>query len=277
MENGWIKLYRCSIGSRVFNNEGLLKVWIWCLLKANHSTQWVNLKTGRGSIEVECKDGQFIFGRNSAAKELNMDGSTVWKRMQKLKNMENLTIKSNKQYSLISIMNWHTYQTIEKESNSQGDKQVTGKSQASNTNNNVKNDKNEKKEHKTFLLDSTEYQLSELLFTEILKRNPDHKKPNLQTWAKDIDKLIRIDGKYRNQIHDVIKWCQQDSFWQNNILSTKKLREKFDQLSLKKMQKPSSRGQSRTERNTAAKEEFLRRNGLLEKDITPETTLLEAE
>jgi hypothetical protein len=88
-------------------------------------------------------------------------------------------------------------------------------------------------------LDSTEYQLSELLFTEILKRNPDHKKPNLQTWARDIDKLIRVDGKYRNQIHDVIKWCQLDPFWQNNILSTKKLREKFDQLSLKKMQKTS--------------------------------------
>ncbi len=145
MENGWIKLYRCSIGSRVFNNEGLLKVWIWCLLKANHSTQWVNLKTGRGSIEVECKDGQFIFGRNSAAKELDMDGGTVYKRMQKLKNMENLTIESNKQYSLITIMNWHTYQALDNKSNSKGNKQVTGKQQASNTNKNDKNEKNEKK------------------------------------------------------------------------------------------------------------------------------------
>ena len=36
---------------------------------------------------------------------------------------------------------------------------------------------------KTFLLDSTEYQLAELLFTEILKSNEDHKKPNLQTWS----------------------------------------------------------------------------------------------
>lgn len=103
-----------------------------------------------------------------------------------------------------------------------------------NTQRKVKESKGkERKEDKTFLSDSTEYRLAELLLNEILKRNSNHKKPNLQTWAKDIDKLIRIDERPKSQIHDIIQWCQKDSFWQNNILSTKKLREKFDQLSLK--------------------------------------------
>jgi len=238
MDSGWIKLYRCSLDSRVFNNEGLLKIWIWCLLKANHSSQWVNLKTGRGTIEIECKEGQFIFGRNSAAKELKMDGNTVWKRMQKLKNIENITIESNKQYSLITIINWHTYQSLQEESNSKGNKQVTSKQQASNTNKNVKNEKNDKKKNKTFLLDSIEYQLAELLFIEISKNNEDHKKPNLQTWSLQIDLMIRIDKRTPDKIKEVIRWCQRDTFWQSNILSTKKLRTQYDQLLINMKSKP---------------------------------------
>jgi hypothetical protein len=30
-----------------------------------------------------------------------------------------------------------------------------------------------------------------------------------------------------------MRWCQRDLFWQGNILSTAKFREKFDQLELK--------------------------------------------
>jgi hypothetical protein len=86
---------------------------------------------------------------------------------------------------------------------------------------------------KTFLSDSIEIRLSELLFEKILSRNPNHKRPNLQTWAKDIDRMIRIDHRTPEDIRAVIDWCQSDPFWQNNILSTAKLREKFDQLCLK--------------------------------------------
>jgi biotin operon repressor len=113
-------------------------------MKVNHSPQWVSLKTGRGSIEVECKRGQFIFGRNSAAKELKMNATTVWKRMQKLKNMQNIDIESNSQYSVITLLNMATYQPTEIKSDSKSDKQVTSKCLASDTNKNEKNEKNEK-------------------------------------------------------------------------------------------------------------------------------------
>lgn len=45
--------------------------------------------------------------------------------------------------------------------------------------------------------------------------------------------MIRIDGRTPDEIRAVIEWTQQDTFWMNNILSTGKLREKFDQLMLK--------------------------------------------
>jgi len=63
--------------SRVFQNEGLFKIWMWCLLKANHKGQWIIIKTGRGTTEVWIEPGQFIFGRLTAAKELKMKPSTV--------------------------------------------------------------------------------------------------------------------------------------------------------------------------------------------------------
>jgi len=28
----------------------------------------------------------------------------------------------------------------------------------------------------------------------------------------------------------LIRWCQRDNFWKSNILSTQKLREKYEQL-----------------------------------------------
>jgi uncharacterized phage protein (TIGR02220 family) len=124
MNQGYIKLYRRLLDSRVFQNEGLLKVWVWCLLRANHKGAWVNVKTGKGAKEVWIEPGQFIFGRKSAARDLRMKPSTVWKRIVKLKNMRNLNIDSNTQYSIITIINWEAYQdSIKKsdiESNSQG-------------------------------------------------------------------------------------------------------------------------------------------------------------
>ena len=46
--------------------------------------------------------------------------------------------------------------------------------------------------------------------------------------------MIQKDGRDPKEIEKVIIWCQQDLFWQNNILSTSKLREQYDQLALKK-------------------------------------------
>jgi len=40
------------------------------------------------------------------------------------------------------------------------------------------------------------------------------------------------DNRELKEIKDVIDWCQADPFWQGNILSPKKLREKFDQLTI---------------------------------------------
>lgn len=95
---------------------------------------------------------------------------------------------------------------------------------------------------KVFDEESVEYKLSSHLFEKMKENNSNVKKPNFQIWAKYIDYMIRIDKRNPDTIKQVINWCQQDSFWYANILSTQKLREKFDKLFLKLKGKPESKG-----------------------------------
>lgn len=138
-DEGWIKVHRKVINSQVFQGEGLFKVWMWCLLKANHKDKWVQITTGKGTSEVFVKRGQFIFGRKSAAKALKMPGRTVQYRMLKLATMRNLAIQTDTHYSTVTILNYDLYQSSHPE-NMAGT--LTPNGQATDTN---KNDKNEKK------------------------------------------------------------------------------------------------------------------------------------
>lgn len=73
--------------------------------------------------------------------------------------------------------------------------------------------------------------LTDLLIELIKKNNPDwNLKGNKDTWVSNINKLHRIDGRTYQQIEYMIKWTQSDPFWRANILSTAKLREKFNDL-----------------------------------------------
>lgn len=108
---------------------------------------------------------------------------------------------------------------------------------------------------KRYSQNSTEFRLASLLLSEIQNRKPDYKKPNLQKWTVHIDRMIRLDKRKPGRIESVIRWCQQDApkgnsnfGWQDNILSTAKLREKFDKLELamqrkaRQYTKPMERG-----------------------------------
>ncbi len=99
-------------------------------------------------------------------------------------------------------------------------------------NKNKNKNKNKKEESELFDLNSNEFRLSSLLFRKIKERDEKYKEPNFHEWSKHIDKLHRIDKREFSEIELVILWSQEDTFWQNNILSTDKLRKKFEQLYL---------------------------------------------
>ena len=155
MDAGWVKLHRKIRCSQVFSNPELLKVWVWCLTKANHSDVWVPISTGRGTTEILVGRGQFILGRNSAAKELKMKPRTLYDRINKLAKMKNIAMQPNTHYTLVSVCNFETYQSVE-EVDQQATRQPTNRQPTairlpSNTNKNEENDNNEKNEKRETL------------------------------------------------------------------------------------------------------------------------------
>ncbi len=70
----------------------------------------------------------------------------------------------------------------------------------------------------------------------ILENNPKAKitEQKLRAWAAEADRMMRLDGRTEAEIRELIDWSQRDSFWSGNILSMGKLREKWDQLTLKR-------------------------------------------
>lgn len=76
--------------------------------------------------------------------------------------------------------------------------------------------------------------LAEYLKERILEEHPTARVPKDTTsWAKDIEKMIRIDGRDKIDIQLAIEWVylnKDGDFWKSNIRSGKKLREKYDTL-----------------------------------------------
>lgn len=227
---GWISLHRKLLVSDIFQNEKLLKVFIYCVLKASHSEH--PQKIGRQTILL--KPGQFIYGRKKAAMELSMNESTVRDYMDILKKDETITMKSTNKFSVVTIVNWEFYQDKEKETDNKSDSKKTPEGQQKDTNNNGNNDNNDNKHRKpVYDDDSLYFKMASYFYKLILRNNPEHREPNYQTWADDFRKLVELDNKNKDQVRMVMEWVQSDDFEMANVLSPAKLRKRYDDLYMK--------------------------------------------
>ena len=104
---GWIKLHRKILDNGVFADAELLKVFVWCLLKANISESEKNV------YGAKLKQGQFITGRSSASEELYIKPSTVHDRLKRLQRMGYIKLKSTNKYTVITVLKFKQYQVSE--------------------------------------------------------------------------------------------------------------------------------------------------------------------
>lgn len=141
---GYFKVHRKILDSQVFAHPIALKIWVWCMAKVTFKERFITLKIGKGDIVVKLLPGQFIFGRFKAEDEIGIDGSTIYRWIQKFSTKEYnmVTIESNNQYSIITLCNWEQYQNGEEESEQPMNNQRTADEQPTNTNNNDNKDKN---------------------------------------------------------------------------------------------------------------------------------------
>jgi hypothetical protein len=92
--------------------------------------------------------------------------------------------------------------------------------------------------------------LATMLVLRILKNNPRHKISTLsesdkdkllRKWATHVRLMREADGRTYEEIKRTIDWSQAHSFWCSNILSTKKLREKWDTMHAQMTRGPAAR------------------------------------
>lgn len=130
-QNGFITLHRKLLQSSVFDDAELLKVWVWCLLRANHKdTEVVHSKQ-----IIKLKRGQFITGRFKASEELRLSPMKFRQRLQLLGGLGQISIKSTNKYSIITVIKYGDYQDKGKKLTN---KQPTNNQQTT-TDNNVNN------------------------------------------------------------------------------------------------------------------------------------------
>ena len=233
--DGYIKLHRKLLSSAIFDNPNLLKVFIWCLLKASYQErdQVVGLQT------VKLLPGQFIYGRVKAGAELRMNPSTAHRYMLRLKSFGNVDIKANNKFSVITVANWGFYQSDNQADDNKADNKWTTNEQQMDTNKKVKKVKKDSSSSsptpktKLFEPDSNPYQGAQYLARHKAINFPKLKPPTeqlLQQWADAIDKLNRIDGFEWEDISDTLRFAMRDDFWQKNILGGPTFRKQFEKI-----------------------------------------------
>lgn len=234
MNRGYVKLWRKSKDSGFLGNAEAWQLLCWCLMSASHKRH--KLLVGKQLVTLE--PGQLVFGRKAAAQELNTTEQRIRTSLKLLENADFLTSKATNKFSIITIVNWHSYQYDQPASNQQTNQPATNEQPASNHKQECKTHKAHK-DIKTpcqvFAEGSDPYRLA-VFMRDTLKANvPTLKDPNLQKWAQAFDVAIRNDPRMKDVrfVAQVIKWACSDDFWKANIQSPGKLREKFDQLTAK--------------------------------------------
>lgn len=126
MERGYIKIYRKILDSGIIQNPHAFQIFGYLLLTAAYKPIKIDV---RGEL-IELNSGQLVTGRKELSEKLKISEQCVRTALKYLEKNKILTIKSTKRFSLISIINWDTYQSKNEESNQQTNQELT-KSQPS--------------------------------------------------------------------------------------------------------------------------------------------------
>jgi len=106
---GYIYLHRKLLDNPVVMKDAdHLALWVYILMKANHSKR--DVMFGKERITVE--RGQFITGRKVIAKDLGINESKVYRIIKLLKSEQQIEQRVNSTSSLITIVNYDAYQKV---------------------------------------------------------------------------------------------------------------------------------------------------------------------
>jgi len=117
VDRGYIKLWRkLQDNKAIYHDPHCLSLLIHLLFMA----EW---RSGRkvwfDGRQVELLPGQLTAGRKQLAVSVGLSERNIRTCLDKLTTMQITTIKPTNKYSLITILNWHTYQSLNNENDQQ--------------------------------------------------------------------------------------------------------------------------------------------------------------
>lgn len=142
---GWVKLHRRMLEWPYFYSHKTAWFFLWCLLKATHKPY----RTVVGNTEVRLEPGEFIYGRKAASIETGLSERELRTVVSTLNNANSIktTTHPTNHFSVITILNWKAYQTIDLLKDQLIDQPATSQRPASDH-------KQEHKEHKEVTIDT---------------------------------------------------------------------------------------------------------------------------
>lgn len=141
--NGFIKLHRKMLGWEWYDDPNTKAVFLHLLLTANFK------ETSYRGIDIH--PGQTIIGRKALAKTLGISEQNVRTALNHLKSTNEITIKITNKFSVVTLVNWSSYQVDDDEltnkmTNELTIDQPTTNQQLTSNQPHLKNDKKDKKE-----------------------------------------------------------------------------------------------------------------------------------
>ena len=119
----YIKLHRKLLYSECFKKPEHLKLWIYCLLRANYADSDIF----HGGKMVKVLRGSFITGRHKMSEDTGISERKIRTFLDSKKATKDLTIESTKQYSVVTVCNYRDYQDQEIVSDQRSDHQNSHK------------------------------------------------------------------------------------------------------------------------------------------------------
>ena len=216
-------------------STGQIALW-HALLDINNQVQWQEWFSVP-NIVLQLHTGLSVQGINKSRNVLKQLGYIDFKTSgnRKATKYHLLTLLSTNSSSN-SSNNSSSNSSKNSSNNSSSNSSTLNKQNKTKQNKTNNSDKSPATSHNTqpkFADDSVEMQLAMYLFSKIKENNPDHKgltSSQKQKWADSIRLMIERDNRSPKQIKNMVDWCQADSFWKTNILSTAKLRKQYDKM-----------------------------------------------
>ena len=118
---GWVLLHKTLLEWEWYTDPNTFRLFIHCLLKANHEA-----KKWKGQ---EIKRGQFVTSFAKLSIELDLSVKKIRNSLDKLKKSKNLAHKGASSFSIITVINYDSYQDSELIKGNEKDKQRANKGQ----------------------------------------------------------------------------------------------------------------------------------------------------